>query len=111
MIPEFGYFALILALGMAFIQAVFPLLGIWRGQLQWIMMAKPVALGQFLFLVISFFCLVYAFVTDDFSVAYVAQNSNTQLPLLYKVAALWGAHEGSVLLWVTLLSFWTALVA
>ncbi len=111
MIPELGYFALILALGMALIQAIFPLLGIWRDKMSWIVLAKPVALGQFLFLVLSFFCLIYAFVTDDFSVAYVAQNSNTQLPLLYKVAAVWGAHEGSVLLWVTILGFWTALVA
>lgn len=111
MIPEFGHFALILALCLTLTQAVLPLLGTWCKQSHWIAVAKPAALGQCAFLLFAFACLTYAFISNDFSVAYVAENSNTQLPLPYRMAAVWGAHEGSLLLWLTILGLWTAAVA
>jgi len=111
MLPEIGHFALIIAFCFALIQAIFPLIGSYRNQTFCIQLAKPAALGQLLFILISVGCLISAFITNDFSVQYVAQNSNTQLPLPYKIAALWGAHEGSLLLWVTILSLWTNAVA
>lgn len=111
MIPEFGHFALILALCLALTQATVPLIGVWRKQTPWILLAKPAALGQFLFILIAFFCLAYAFISNDFSVAYVAENSNSLLPLPYRFAAVWGAHEGSLLLWLTILGLWTTAVA
>lgn len=111
MIPELGHFALILALALALIQSLLPLLSTPCKQPNWIAVAKPAALGQFAFIVIAFICLAYAFVSNDFSVAYVAENSNTHLPLPYRVAAVWGAHEGSLLLWLTILGLWTAGIA
>ncbi len=111
MIPEIGHFALILALSLAIVQATFPLAGSFTRNHSWMAMSRPLAYGQFTFLIIAFGCLLQAFLTDDFSVAYVAANSNTLLPPVYKVSALWGAHEGSLLLWVTLLSAWGAAVA
>ena len=107
MIPELGQFALIVALICAFIQAVLPLIGSFSRMTNLLAVAKPAAQAQFLSLSIAFACLVYAFVTHDFSVAYVAQNSNTALPLIYRVSAVWGAHEGSLLLWALTLSIWT----
>jgi len=107
MIPEFGQFALIVALICAVIQAVLPLVGTITNQPNLIMVARPAAQAQFLALLFSFASLVYAFVTHDFSVAYVANNSNFDLPLLYRVSAVWGAHEGSLLLWALVLSIWT----
>ena len=74
-------------------------------------MARPAVTGQFVFVVMAFACLVYSFVNNDFSVLYVARNSNSHLPLFYKVAALWGAHEGSLLLWILILSIWSVAVA
>jgi len=111
MIPEIGQFALILAFCFALIQAIFPLLGSYRNEIFCMQLARPTALGQLVFVLISVACLIYAFITNDFSVQYVAQNSNTELPLPYKIAALWGAHEGSVLLWIMILSLWTNAVA
>lgn len=111
MIPEFGEFALILALCLALIQAIFPLLGIWRQQPAWIELAKPAVTGQWFFMLLGYGCLTYAFLTNDFSVVYVAENSNSHLPWMYKIAAVWGAHEGSVLLWITMLACWSMLVA
>ena len=111
MIPEIGHFALVLALSVALVQGVFPLWGTFTGKSQWISMAKPAAYGQLLFMVISFSCLLYAFITNDFSVKYVASNSNTQMPTVFRVSALWGAHEGSLLLWAMILSGWGAAVA
>jgi cytochrome c-type biogenesis protein CcmF len=111
MIPEIGHFALILALSLAIVQAVFPLAGSFTRNRSWMAMSRPLAYGQLTFLVIAFACLLQAFLTDDFSVVYVATNSNTLLPPIYKVSAIWGAHEGSLLLWVTLLSTWGAAVA
>ncbi|MGB0503945.1 MAG: heme lyase CcmF/NrfE family subunit, partial [Thalassolituus sp.] len=110
-LPEIGQFALILALVMAVLQVVIPLLGVNQGQL-WLMgYARPFAVGQALFLVISLFVLAACFVMDDFSVAYVAANSNSLLPVQFKISAVWGAHEGSLLLWVTMLGLWSVAVA
>jgi cytochrome c-type biogenesis protein CcmF len=111
MIPEIGHFALILALALALVQAIFPLAGSFTGARSWMAMARPLAWGQFTFALIAFAALAQAFLTDDFSVAYVAHNSNSLLPDIYKVSAVWGAHEGSLLLWATLLSAWGAAVA
>ena len=88
MIPELGHFALILALGLAITQATFPLWGSFNGRRAWMEMARPLAWGQFTFLVLAFACLVQAFLTDDFSVVYVATNSNSLLPDIYKVSAV-----------------------
>ena len=110
MIPEIGHFALIVALMMALVQATLPVIGASTGNRQWIALARPVAQGQYLFVLLAFVCLVYAFVTSDFSVAYVANHSNTALPLQYRIAGVWGGHEGSLLLWVTILGTWTVAV-
>ena len=111
MIPELGHFALIIALGLACILAFFPLLGASMGISTWVAMARPLARGQFAFIAIAFMCLVHGFITYDFSVAYVAQNSNSALPLGYRISAVWGGHEGSLLLWALILSIWTLAVS
>jgi len=111
MIPEIGHVALILGLVIAVVQAAFPLAGSLSGNRPWMTMARPLAYGQFTFLTIAFACLVQAFLTSDFSVLYVAQNSNTLLPDIYKVSAVWGGHEGSLLLWVLFMAAWGAAVA
>jgi len=110
MLPEFGLFALILSLLFAVLQSVVPLMGTATGRVQWMLMARPLAWGQFAFLLTAFIILATAFVQDDFSVAYVANNSNSLLPVYYKISAVWGGHEGSLLLWVLLLSTWTVAV-
>ncbi len=110
MIPELGHFALIMALVMALVQSSIPVIGAAKGINSWIAMAKPVAQLQLFFMLVSFAALVYAFVVHDFSVAYVANNSNTALPLIYRISAVWGAHEGSLLLWALTLSIWTGAV-
>lgn len=110
MIPELGHFALIMALVMSFVQSVMPLIGATKGITSWVEIAKPVARLQLFFMLAAFAALVYAFVVHDFSVAYVANNSNTALPLIYRVSAVWGAHEGSLLLWALTLSIWTGAV-
>ncbi|MBU3056708.1 heme lyase CcmF/NrfE family subunit [Pseudomonas indica] len=111
MIPELGHLAMILALCLALVQATLPLIGAWRGDRQWMSLAQPAAWGQFSFLLFAFLCLTYAFLTDDFSVAYVASNSNSALPWYYKFSAVWGAHEGSLLLWALILGGWTFAVS
>ncbi len=111
MIPELGQFALIVALLLAIAQTIMPLVGAARNNTAWMAVARPAAYGQFAFLLISFVMLVAAFVAQDFSVAYVAQNSNSLLPVHYRISAVWGAHEGSLLLWVLILSIWTVSVA
>ncbi|MCG6542228.1 heme lyase CcmF/NrfE family subunit [Pseudomonas sp. KSR10] len=111
MIPELGHLAMILALCLALVQGTLPLIGAWRGDQQWMGLAQPAAWGQFSFLAFSFACLTYAFMVDDFSVAYVAQNSNSALPWYYKFSAVWGAHEGSLLLWAFILAGWTFAVS
>ena len=110
MIPELGHFALIMALVMALVQSSLPLIGAAKGIDTWVAMAKPIARVQLLFMLISFAALVYAFVVHDFSVLYVASNSNTALPLLFRVSAVWGGHEGSLLLWALTLAIWTGAV-
>ncbi len=111
MIPELGQFALVLALLMSLIQAVLPLAGTQRNVPAWIAVARPAAYAQASFVAIAFVVLTYAFLTQDFSVAYVAKNSNSLLPIQYRFSAVWGAHEGSLLLWVLILSLWTVAVA
>lgn len=111
MIPEIGHFALILALCLALLQAIFPLVGSFQGKIAWLEWSRPLAWGQWLFISIAFFALGYAFITNDFSVQYVAENSNTHLPWVYRFCAIWGAHEGSLLLWVFFLSLWGAIFA
>ncbi|CAN7351716.1 heme lyase CcmF/NrfE family subunit [Duganella sp. LjRoot269] len=111
MTPELGNFALILALCLALVQGSLPLLGAWRGNRRWIALARPAAAGQFVFVSFAFGCLLASFIANDFSVAYVASNSNSMLPLHFRVAAVWGGHEGSLLLWVQILALWTLAVA
>ncbi|MQM32080.1 MAG: c-type cytochrome biogenesis protein CcmF [Candidatus Accumulibacter phosphatis] len=111
MIPELGNFALILALCVALAQGTLPLIGAHTGRQQWIALARPAAVAQALLLAVAFGCLTTAFVQNDFSVLYVAQHSNTLLPMQYRVAAVWGGHEGSLLLWVMMLVLWTLAVA
>ncbi len=110
MIPELGQFALILALLLAIIQAALPLIGAARGNQSWIAVAAPAGQAQFIFVAIAFSCLAYLFITNDFSVLNVATNSNSRLPLQYRLAATWGSHEGSLLLWALMLSLWTVAV-
>lgn len=111
MIPELGHFALILALGLAGVQAVIPLFGTIYNIPNWVAVARPAAAGQFVFLAVAYGCLTYAFINNDFSVHYVASNSNSLLPLQYRIVSVWGGHEGSLLLWVFTLSIWTVAVA
>ena len=111
MIPEIGHFALILGLSFAIVLAVIPMLGNRQQNIELMQLAKPASWGQFLFLAIAFFCLVYSFSIDDFSVKYIANNSNSQLPMIFKISATWGAHEGSLLLWAWILTGWTLAVA
>lgn len=111
MVPEFGNFALMLALGLSFALAVLPAVGVYRNNLLLMQSAGSLSAGLFTFILISFFCLLYAFLQDDFSVSYVANNSNSALPLQYKVSAIWGAHEGSFLLWTLIMAGWTLAVA
>ena len=111
MIPELGHFALILALLTALTQAIFPLTGAALGNANWMMMARPAARAQFLLVLTAFACLAYAFLANDFSVLYVASNSNSALPTAYRFAAVWGGHEGSLLLWTMMLAVWTLAVA
>lgn len=111
MIPEFGHYALILALCIAILQGILPLVGAHQGRREWIMLARPAAQTVFVLLAISFVILAWSFYVNDFSVLYVAEHSNSQLPLMYRLGAVWGGHEGSLLLWVFLLATWTFLVA
>lgn len=111
MVPEIGQFALILALLLALTQATLPLLGAARGNRSWIALAAPAGQAQFIFVAIAFCCLGYSFITNDFSVLNVATNSNSQLPLHYRLAATWGSHEGSLLLWTFMLGLWTVAVS
>ena len=111
MIPELGHFALILALLVAVVQGVFPLWGTLNRSTAWQSLARPSALMQAALVALAFACLSSAFLANDFSVVYVAQHSNTLLPKPYQFAAVWGGHEGSLLLWVLLLALWSAAVA
>lgn len=110
MIPEIGHFSLILAFCFALLQGILPLVGVAKNNESLMGFAVPAARAQFLFIAIAFICLDYAFFSNDFSVLYVASNSNSHLPLAYRLAAIWGGHEGSMLLWVSILAVWTMAV-
>jgi cytochrome c-type biogenesis protein CcmF len=110
MIPELGHFALILAFCLTLPQAFFGLAGAATRRPHWLLVTNRAVAGQFVFTALAFACLSYAFYANDFSVLYVAQNSNSQLPTFYRFAAVWGAHEGSLLLWLLILSGWTLAV-
>ena len=111
MIPELGHLALILAFLLAIVQGTLPIAGAARRIPAWMALARPVAQGQFLFIAIAWGCLAYSFLSSDFSVLNVATNSNSQLPIQYRFAATWGSHEGSMMLWVLMLSSWTLAVS
>ena len=111
MIPELGQLALILALLLAAAQCLLPLIGAQTGNRALIATARPIVAGQAVFVALAFAILTYAFLTQDFSVKYVALNSNLRLPWYYRFSAVWGAHEGSLLLWVLILNVWTVAVA
>ena len=111
MVPELGHFSLILAFCMSLILGTLPIFGAYRGYSSWIAVARPTAYAQFLFMALYYGCLTYSCLTHDFSVKYIATNSNTSLPVIYLISGVWGAHEGSLLLWGLVLTIWTALVA
>jgi cytochrome c-type biogenesis protein CcmF len=111
MIPEFGHFLLWLALGVTLVMGTVPMLGAARGRADWMALARPATLLLFVLVALSYVCLTVSFVNHDFSVLYVASNSNSALPLPYRIAAVWGGHEGSLLLWVLMLCVWMLAVA
>src|SRR5579863_9620731 len=106
MIIIFGEIALIFALILALLQSVLPLWGYWRSNHYALAFARPSALGQFICITMAYLLLTIAFVNNDFSIAYVAANSHPDLPLMYRLTAVWGAHEGSILLWILVLNGW-----
>jgi cytochrome c-type biogenesis protein CcmF len=110
-IPELGHIALILALGVAILQATLPLYGLRRGDARAVAAARSGAMTQFALVLTAYVCLSLSFANSDFSVIYVAANSHSELPLVYRLSAVWGAHEGSLLLWVLMLSGWTLAVS
>src|SRR5512139_3299335 len=111
MIPEIGNFSLIIALLIALIQGVLPIWGAARGNAVLMNSARTLAVGQLVFVGVAFACLMQAFLSNDFSVLYVAEHSNSQLPAAYRIAAIWGGHEGSLLLWTFILTIWAVAVA
>ena len=111
MIPEIGHFLLWLALGVSLALGVVPLVGAHRGRADWMAMARPATGVLFVLVLLSFICLTLAFVQYDFSVQYVASNANSALPLEFRIAAVWGGHEGSMLLWLLMQCGWMAAVA
>ena len=111
MIAELGNYALALSLAIAVLLAIFPLWGAEKGNAQLMALARPMTYGLFIVLSVSFSALFYLFAVNDFSVQYVVNNSNTTLPIYYRLSAVWGSHEGSLLLWIWLLSLWSAAVA
>jgi cytochrome c-type biogenesis protein CcmF len=110
-IPELGHFALILALGLALIQGTMPIVGTRTNDPVLMSIAAPAAIAQFAFVAMAFIALAACYVTSDFSVLNVYENSNSQMPLIYRLTSIWGNHEGSMVLWVSILSFFGALVA
>jgi len=111
MLIEIGHFALVLALIFSILLVVLPSIGIYQNKSSLAQLSKPLVWGQCFWIIVAFLVLMNAFLTNDFSVKYVAENSNTQLPVLYKASAVWGAHEGSLLLWVFVLSLWSIAVS
>jgi len=110
MIPEIGNFSLIIALAVSLFLASVPMIGAQKNNLQLMQFSRYAVVAQFFFVSVSFVALAYSFVIDDFSVRYVAANSNSALPMMFKISAVWGAHEGSFLLWLLILSGWTMAV-
>ncbi len=111
MIPELGNFSLILAFCLASLMVVIPMAGAVQNNQLWMSLCRPLSSGIWVFMMLSFICLAYAFLNDDFSVNYVARNSNSLLPDRYKFTAIWGGHEGSLLLWVLILASWSYAVS
>ena len=111
MTAELGHFALIMALFVSVTQAVVPFFGAHRGHRSWMVLAHPTAVLQFLLVAFAFGCLIHVYVISDFSVVNVASNSHTDKPIIYKISGAWGNHEGSLLLWVLILSLFGAAVA
>jgi cytochrome c-type biogenesis protein CcmF len=111
MIPELGHYALMLALGLALIQGIMPIVGTRTNDAALMSIAAPAALAQFIFVAIAFLALAECYVTSDFSVINVYENSNSAMPLIYRLTSIWGNHEGSMMLWVSILVFFGALVA
>ena len=111
LLPEFGQIALILALLISLLLSTLPLIGAQRGLAPWMAIARPAAWAQLALVGVAFAILTWAFVTQDFSVRYVATNSNSRVPMMYRYSAVWGAHEGSLLLWTPDPAAWTAAVA
>ena len=111
MVPEIGIFSLVVALCFAIIQAFLPLLSSSVRLPDWMIFAKPATYAQALFILIAYICLTWSFINYDFSVVYVARNSNLALPLIYRISGVWGGHEGSMLLWVLILSGWAVAIS
>ena len=111
MITEIGHYALVLSLVLALAQCVAPLWGLWRKDAALMETARPVAVAQFLLIAVSFAALTHAYLTSDFSLLNVVENSHSAKPLIYKISGVWGNHEGSMLLWVLILALFGALVA
>src|SRR5579862_1166327 len=111
MIPELGHYALMLALGLALIQGIMPIVGTRTNDPVLMSIAAPAALAQFVFVAIAFLALAECYVASDFSVFNVYENSNSAMPLIYRLTSIWGNHEGSMMLWVSILAFFGALVA
>jgi cytochrome c-type biogenesis protein CcmF len=111
MIPEIGQFALVLALLLLVVQGTLPLVGAARGISAWMALSRRTAQGAFFFLTLALGCLIYAFIVNDFSVLNVANNSSTKLPLIYRITASWGSHEGSMMMWVFMLGLWACAVS
>jgi len=111
MIPELGHFALILALCIALVQGTLPLIGAARGNGALMALARPAAQGQFVFVLLAFTALAWSFAQNDFSVVYVAEHSNSKLPLAYRLSGVWGGHEGSLLLWMMMMTVWMLAVS
>jgi len=111
MVPEIGHFLLWLALGISIVLGVAPMLGAIKNRTDWMLLARPLTNILFVLVISAFICLVISFIKHDFSVLYVASNSNTALPLQYRIAGVWGGHEGSLLLWVLMLCSWMVAVA
>ncbi|MGB8623463.1 MAG: cytochrome c biogenesis protein CcsA, partial [Paracoccaceae bacterium] len=111
MYTELGHFALILAFAVSLVQMVVPLVGAHKGWSGWMAVGEPAATAQFLLTAFSFAALMHAFITSDFSLKLVVENSHTAKPLLYKISGVWGNHEGSMLLWVLILTLFGTLAA
>ena len=111
MLGELGNFCLVLALCVSVVQSIIPLVGTYRNRQSWMVFGRSAAYTQWLLVLASYCILTYAFYLNDFSIEYVSRTSNLSQPLMYRLSGVWGGHEGSLLLWILMLSSWTALVA